>query len=806
MRLQSKLALALGPLVAGPVLALGWLAYASFSADLARDASARLDVAIASAERQADALLHEMLSHADLLAASPELEAYARAPDTVNRAFLEEPALLKQAYRYLKAFPAYRQICFLDTNGSVDACAQRDGSTALTPQADALTEARKSDDGTAVIVASCGTDHCLHVYRRILLSPHYERPRDGRWIEHGFLALTLSMETAFADPTPVSLNPRERLIIAHNDGDTIRDTANAANGGRLAPPLQDLVLDDSLGSHSTSLIIDGETWLARAAPIPPDLVAIALLAESAVTEPLGELAAQTLVVTLLGMVLMAAAVMSLLRRMVLEPTRALQRATRRIAEGDLHPQIQVRRHDELGDLADALRRMGEELDHSRARIEEFAFRDQLTGLPNRRGITDLLSARIAEANESGRCLAVMFIDLDNFKQINDTLGHSAGDRILATIAKRITAELQPFDAAAGRFGGDEILLVLDAGQCRQAAESLAQTILNSCREPVEIGDSAYVVTTSVGISFYPDDGRDIEALVRRADLAMYEAKAHGRDEYRFYSAVMDANSTRTLVIENALRHAIARGELRLLYQPIVELHSNQIVSFEALLRWTNDALGNVSPDEFIPVAEQSGTIDRVGHWVLEEACRQMRAWRDQGLMTVPVAVNVSASQMRHQALAKAVLDCIEQHGLEPQALHVEITESTLMDRTKEVKQRLDDLCALGFAVHVDDFGTGYSSLGYLRRFSVDCLKIDRSFISHLTSAETDRALVAAILSLSSALGLRVIAEGIETPEQKELLELLGCDLGQGYLFGKPQPAEQAATWLVPLPRSLVNNR
>lgn len=423
-----------------------------------------------------------------------------------------------------------------------------------------------------------------------------------------------------------------------------------------------------------------------------------------------------------------------------------------------------------------------------AKLEFLANHDALTGLPNRVLLNDRLRQTINIAHRHGTRVGVLFLDLDRFKVVNDSLGHAVGDRLLQHVAQRLRSCLRAGDTVS-RLGGDEFVVILnEIGEPEQAGR-VAEKILAQIAQPLMLEERELHISLSLGIALFPDDGSDADTLLRHADLAMYLAKEAGRSDYRFFTADLNARALERLSFEGGLRAALEHGEFVLHYQPQVAIADGELIGFEALVRWQHPQLGLVPPNRFIPIAEDSGLIVALGEWVIEAACRQNRDWQRQGLPHVPIAVNLSAVQFRHRALLATVAGALAESGLAADCLELELTESILMQADRVTLDTVSYLKELGVQLSIDDFGTGYSSLGYLKRFPVDKLKIDQSFVRGLDAA--DDVIVTTIIGLAHNLGLGVIAEGVETAEQARLLLELGCGEAQGYHFGRPLPATEA---------------
>jgi len=417
--------------------------------------------------------------------------------------------------------------------------------------------------------------------------------------------------------------------------------------------------------------------------------------------------------------------------------------------------------------------------------------DSLTGLPNRAVVSDRIAQAIALAPRHGKQVAVLVLDLDRFKYINDSLGHPMGDRLLQSVATRLVECVRGTDTVS-RQGGDEFLVLLSEADEWSDAALVARRMLETVAEAHSVDGRDLHITTSIGISVYPEDGDDAETLIKNADTAMYQAKENGRQSYQFFKPEMNVRAVERQSIEQGLRRALERDEFALHYQPKVNLRTGAIVGAEALIRWTSPDLGSIPPAQFIPVAEDSGLIVPIGKWVLRRACEQARTWLDAGLPMKSIAVNVSAVELRDENFADGLFAILEDTGLDPGCLELELTESVVMN-AESVASILQIVSARGVRVAIDDFGTGYSSLSYLRKFPVHALKIDQSFVSHIGSIGDDTSIVTAMISMARSLNLRVIAEGVETPDQLAFLLAHECDEAQGFYFSRPMPAEAFAT-------------
>ena len=429
-----------------------------------------------------------------------------------------------------------------------------------------------------------------------------------------------------------------------------------------------------------------------------------------------------------------------------------------------------------------------------AELYFLAHYDPLTGVPNRTLLNDRISQACLDADRKGSKVALLFIDVDRFKQINDSLGHRAGDAVLRALVSRLKTAARKTDTVA-RCGGDEFIILMEDVSDPLYANEVAQRLVESMRPPFELLGHSVVVTVSIGIAIYPTDDRDLSRLLAKADSAMYEAKANGRNGFQIYSEASAIFNPARLSLESDLRLAIERDELSLVYQPQVDFASGRIQGVEALLRWQHPIRGAISPTEFIPLAEESGYIVRLGEWVMRRAFAQLGEWKAKGLPPIRMAINISAVQFHQSNFADVLADAIDDYAVDPCFIELELTESVLMHNVEAVLASLKRIKAMGFRLAIDDFGTGFSSLNYLRRFPIDRLKIDQSFIRDIESTPANESITRSIIALAESLSLDVVAEGIEKDCEQEILTKLGCLEGQGYYFARPLLAADVDAWL-----------
>jgi len=501
----------------------------------------------------------------------------------------------------------------------------------------------------------------------------------------------------------------------------------------------------------------------------------------------------------LVIVIIGVGVAAHLARNLTEPISKLARLAGEIGQGIYPKDICLERKDELGELADAFNEMSRNLQNSTESIRHMAYHDSLTGLPNRASFQDLLTRTVAGCAVENRIGALMFIDLDHFKRINDTLGHQAGDALLCEVANRLSSVLRDeyngvnhaSDASGlARLGGDEFTVLLPRIGENLGAAKVATSLLKVLQEPYILADRPVVVSASIGITVFPADSNEPTELLKNADMALYHSKDAGRNAFHFFESAMNKSAMEQMELESELRQALNNSEFEIYYQCQIDGQDGNTIGAEALIRWHHPLRGLIAPAEFISIAEQTGMINPIGKWVLDQACKDAVHWRSCGQQPFYVAVNVSAVQLRNPEFAKDVAAALHNAGLDPHELHIEITETSLMQNEEAAAIVIRELQEQGVEVWMDDFGTGYSSLSYLRKFPIRGVKIDYSFIRDIVDDLDDRAIVSAIIAMAKNLNIQVIAEGVETLQQMRMLQHAQCDRLQGFLFGLPVPADK----------------
>jgi len=582
--------------------------------------------------------------------------------------------------------------------------------------------------------------------------------------------------------TPEKQTPLNSSILSFKNNSIMSFLSN-----RQSTPLQTSLSNTPVLLHSKKLFLN--------------LNLLGILPKEEILNSSRELSKIILVISLLAILSSIFLVYFSLRKIILQPIQKLNKAAHSIGQGNLNSNINIKSNDEIGVLAKSFQTMSQNLKQIHEEVNHSANHDSLTGLPNRSMFMNYLTETIATSKKQGQKSSLLFLDLDDFKNINDTLGHQAGDILLQEIASRLSTTLRKSESLkskntandlVARLGGDEFIILLNDIDGPFDATAVADRVLKKLQQPISIFDNQVYANCSIGITLYPDDAEDADNLIKNADIAMYHAKEQGKNHYQFYSNQLNTDMQKRLIMNANLRVALENDFFFIHYQPKVDAQTGNIIGLEALLRWQDSELGMVSPEQFIPVAEESGLITPITEWVFNEVCKQCIAWQEQKISTVPIAVNVSSIQFKRRDLVDMIKTSLQRTGLAASNIEIELTETSLLDDTTDAIQILNGLNQLGINVALDDFGTGYSSLNYLNQLPIHTLKIDRSFVHKITSLDHEYAIVDAIIALAHALDLQVVAEGVETTTQLEYLKLRNCDVIQGYLFSKPLPANEIA--------------
>lgn len=591
------------------------------------------------------------------------------------------------------------------------------------------------------------------------------------------------------------------LFAMDQDG-VIRMHADARRvGTQLSPDVVSSLHDIEESNDEYVGLFQGETSHYLATKVSDNFWLVAVYPKALLRANAILLAKTVAGITLFAIVILVAASYWFMNVVFIRPVQKLSVAARQVREGNLRVGLDVDSNDEVGDLAKAFREMGEGLYASQEQIRFHAYHDNLTGLPNRFMFREHLEQSVSRANHYNEMLGVLFADVDGFKRVNDTLGHQAGDDLLKIISERVRSVVRSqdllgragdFDPAmnvVSRIGGDEFVILVNQMEYAVEAGKIAQRIIDVISEPFTIAGQEIYIGVSIGIAVFPTDAVNAEDLLRHADIAMFHAKAAGKNNFQFFSRAMNAVATNTLSLESRLHRAMERNELFLVYQPKIDMRSGRTLGVEALLRWNHPEEGMIPPSVFIPIAEEVGMINAIGEWVLRTACQQICAWSQTIACDLIVAVNISSQQIANQHFSTTVQKIIYETGVPTGHLEFEMTETAIMQMENNVDQAFRMIRDLGITISLDDFGTGYSSLSHLRRFPINFLKIDRSFVNEVITNVDDRAIVSAIIGMAHNLGLQVVAEGVETQEQADFVREKGCDFAQGYFFSRPMPAD-----------------
>jgi len=808
VKLRSKILILLVPLIVLSLLLLGWFAYVELRKTSEQRIFGEMRSAIEYLRAHMDTEVETALGNIELLANQTLVKKYILTSDQKERYSLFQPPLLRLFADYQRAFPEYYEIRLLLPDGYEDVRQTRP-----------YVENRTDQEGDSPLFRALQANGD-RIYSRVFRNPDNQRislfvgkplllvdravaPIVSQPSLRGYLALSVDMSEIETHIRDSVIGESGFLFATDEHGRVIFESARQPVGRTISPTLARSALATDNTTRPLSIRYHGETVFLLGQTLEPNLDLFVVLPERDLRMISYRVGLVVAAITLVTVLIMTLLIMSVMEYQIIRPIHRLRSLACEIGRGNWSVQVaEVSTRDEIGELASAFKDMAGNLRQSDERVRFLAYHDVLTGLPNRAMFKEFVDRSIAHARRKQQRLAILFLDVDNFKRVNDTLGHHAGDQLLQKVSERLTQVLRGDDcvsrgrAAAdsakilARLGGDEFIILLSDIQDPRTAGAVAQRLVDTLAQPLSIAEQACHVSASIGITLYPNDGADTNELIKHADIAMYHAKVKGKNNYQFFEYSMNVETIERLELETRLRNALEQGQLELHYQPQVNGLTHEVVGLEALLRWRNPELGLILPTEFIAVAETSGLILPIGEWVLREACRQARMWQDAGYPLPVISVNVSSIQFARQDVPALVRQALAESRLDPHCLELEITESAIMSDPKAAVKMLDQIRALGVTIALDDFGTGFSSLSHLRRFPMDTLKIDQSFIKQLDASSRDGEIVAAITAMAHSLGLRVVAEGIEKESHLGMVVERHCDVIQGFLFSRPLPANE----------------
>jgi diguanylate cyclase (GGDEF)-like protein len=804
VRIRTQILSVFIPLIVAPIIVLGTIALNQLQAvakeRLLTQLSAEADKVAAQSLLNIEATEKDL----EILSTFSVVERYLMTEDDESRYTIVLPSLLKLFRTFQSTHTNYYEIKVLLSDGYEDA-------RAALPAIDNVTD----DESTSTVFEALQKDDTRSRVTRLVHSPDTNR-----------LAITTAKRMSFIDrrSDPLSATPTTRgYLVITSDISDIEKLTKAARIGRsglvfladdegtvVYHPKNSLIgtklssgyiakLHAAEADKATRAVNDqGVEVYSAHATVFEKLHVVSEVDASEVLESGRALTEAVVVIVFVSVLVTAALAYYVLNRILIAPIGLLGNAVADLKYGAFQKKISISAGNELGQLARAFEDMGDKLQASHSRIHSLAYFDDLTKLPNRSMLKGELERTLSYSKRHNLKFALMFIDVDNFKRVNDLLGHHAGDQLLITVSERLKASLRGEDLVASanggdhadmvaRLGGDEFILLLPAISSPMAARTIAQRIIAALGKPIVIDGEEMFVGASIGISLFPEDGGDAELLLRNADLAMYEAKSSGKNRLQFFGEAINRATTVRLNLENRLRRAIQDNLLEIYYQPIVRLEDRRIIGAEALLRWNDEGRGFVPPDRFIAVAEESGLIIPLGEWVLHSACQQNQRWHASGLSNLFIAVNVSGVQIIRGDVDKVVQSALRATGLNARQLCIEVTETSVVGTIDRANKVLETLRQLDVRLALDDFGTGYSSLNYLRKLPVDRIKVDRSFVSDIGQNREAETIIAAIIAMGHNLSKEIVAEGIETGDQLQFLLDRHCEMGQGYLFSKPIP-------------------
>ncbi|HBE92855.1 MAG TPA: hypothetical protein DDW55_10120 [Gammaproteobacteria bacterium] len=810
LQLQSKILFLLIPLIILPILVLGWVAYSLLMEDARGRTQYQMTTLLEQIESQTETQLRTARANASLFANTALIKRYISEQTYPDDRHDLEQQVMDLLFNYQLAYPEYYEIRIIT----------RDGKEQLRSVLGSVANRTKDESSSSYFIETSSKPGIIYTtfFRNpdnnqpalLTSKPLYQSTRNGTDTEkelYGYLMLTidLSFLETQAGNEKTGLNSE---VFFTDDSGTILFHPSTTLVGKKLP--SDLLAKSKLNAIDSTWVdgkYQGKDAHFQAFKLHDWLYVFVVHREDELIAKSHSLGWTVTLITFIAIVLATTILFGILRKLLIRPIQKLSLAASEIGRGQVLVPIDIESGDEIGELAATFREMGKNLHHYHEQVRYVAYHDSLTGLPNRRMFKDYLNRATAESRRDLLGLAVLFIDLDNFKRINDTLGHQSGDQLLKAFADRLAKHLRDTDIVShpsaeeaskviARLAGDEFIILLPGTKGPGEAQKIASRILKSLQLPFIISMQELYVSASIGIAMYPEDGETASELLKNADIAMYHAKKRGRNNFQYYSRKMNEESAEKLKIESKLRHALENNALELHYQPQINLVTGQISGVEALLRWEDPELGKIPPDVFIPIAEEYGLIVDISEWVINEACRQTQHWAKAFSLPITMSINISAVHFNNQNLETMIASALKDTGLNPRHLELELTETSILQDLNQAIETLESFKSMGLKLALDDFGTGYSSLSYLMKLPFDRLKIDQSFIRNLKTETKGTAIVSAIISMSHSLGMSVIAEGVEQEEHMQTLLQMRCDHVQGYYISRPITANKFEAFIL----------
>ena len=804
MRLQTKILLLLVPLIVLPILTLGWATYTQLKDEARNRTQDQMTTLLEQIQFHTASVLQTARANASLFANTELIRNYIQRNPTSKPSAAQEHEVLDLLFNYQQAYPEYYEIRIISPRGKeLLRSAFGDVGNMKTDEAlsDYFLESRSQPDITYTTFFRNPDNNqpALLVSKPLTYFADESNTHASIKKLYGFLMLTIDLDFLGKQTMDNRIGESGQLLFTDSSGTILFHPSRAQIGKIIGPQLFRKMKSSINSDTPVAGEYNNQAVNFQGGELHDWLYVFTAYPERELFANNSGLGWSVAIITLIAILLTAAFLYSALKILLIKPILQLSHAANEMGRGKLLVPIDVDSNDEIGDLASTFKEMGKNLNHYHEQVRYVAYHDSLTGLPNRKMFKDYLTRATAEARRNFQKLAILFLDLDNFKRINDTMGHPAGDKLLKLFADRLSDCLRQTDVIShavnedasellARLAGDEFIILMPRTAGSSDAQKVAKRILDSLAKPFRIDQQELYVSTSIGIALFPDDGDDSNELLKSADIAMYSAKKLGRNNYQYYSKEMNDQAVYKLMVESRLRRAVENNELELYYQPQMKLSTGLIVGVESLLRWHDEELGQVSPEIFIPIAEEYGLIVPISKWVIRETCRQAQKWQVYNPDAFTVSINISAIHFNGHELESEVATNLKKTGLHPKYLELELTETSILQDPELAIKTLNALKDMGLQISLDDFGTGYSSLSYVMKLPIDKIKIDQSFILNMQNDTDAAAIVSAIIAMAHSLGLSVIAEGVEELEHMQLLGKMECDIVQGFYLARPMPA------------------